>query len=39
MESVGQAVNSLDKDPDLLYSLAEWLNLSTGISHRSQPNG
>ena len=23
--SVGQAVNSLDKDPDLLYSLAEWL--------------
>ena len=24
-ESVGQAVNSLDKDPDLLYSLAEWL--------------
>jgi capsular polysaccharide biosynthesis protein len=24
-ESVGQAVGSLDKDPDLLYSLAEWL--------------
>jgi capsular polysaccharide biosynthesis protein len=24
-ESVGQAVNSLDKDPELLYSLAEWL--------------
>jgi capsular polysaccharide biosynthesis protein len=23
--SVGQTVNSLDKDPDLLYSLAEWL--------------
>jgi murein DD-endopeptidase MepM/ murein hydrolase activator NlpD/capsular polysaccharide biosynthesis protein len=24
-ESVGEAVNSLDKDHDLLYSLAEWL--------------
>jgi capsular polysaccharide biosynthesis protein len=24
-ESVGQAVDSLDKDPELLYSLAEWL--------------
>ena len=23
--SVGQAVNSMDNDPDLLYSLAEWL--------------
>jgi capsular polysaccharide biosynthesis protein len=24
-QRVGRAVNSLDKDPDLLYSLAEWL--------------
>jgi capsular polysaccharide biosynthesis protein len=24
-ESIDQAVNSLDEDPDLLYSLAEWL--------------
>ena len=33
MESVGQAVNSLDKDPDLLYSLAEWLE----SQHRNFP--
>ncbi len=31
--SVGQAVNSLDKDPDLLYSLAEWLE----SQHRNFP--
>ena len=33
MGSVGQAVNSLDKDPDLLYSLAEWLE----SQHRNFP--
>ena len=33
MGSVGHAVNSLDKDPDLLYSLAEWLE----SQHRNFP--
>jgi capsular polysaccharide biosynthesis protein len=33
MGSVGQAANSLDKDPDLLYSLAEWLE----SQHRNFP--
>ena len=32
-ESAAQAVNSLDKDPDLLYSLAEWLE----SQHRNFP--
>ena len=33
MGSVGHAVNSLNKDPDLLYSLAEWLE----SQHRNFP--